>query len=103
MSITPLPRPSGSRSADDTPSRIHNTDDLRIREIKELAPPGGVIREIPGFGRAADTVFGARNAIPRILYGGDDRLFILVGPFSIHDPKAAREYASRLASLREEL
>ena len=81
----------------------HSTDDLRIREIKELAPPAHVLREFPESERASETVFTSREAIHRILAGEDDRLLIVVGPCSIHDPKAAREYASRLAKERPRL
>jgi 3-deoxy-7-phosphoheptulonate synthase len=81
----------------------HSTDDLRIREIKELAPPAHVLREFPESERASETVFSTREAIHRILTGEDDRLLLVVGPCSIHDPKAAREYASRLAAERQRL
>jgi 3-deoxy-7-phosphoheptulonate synthase len=79
----------------------HRTDDLRIRDIKELAPPAHLIREFSCTERAADTVHGARQAIHRILHGMDDRLLVVIGPCSIHDPKAAREYARRLLPERE--
>src|SRR5512133_1726096 len=81
----------------------HRTDDLRIREIKELSPPSHLIREFPCTERAADTVFGARQTIHRILHGMDDRLLVVIGPCSIHDPKAAREYARRLVEQRARL
>jgi 3-deoxy-7-phosphoheptulonate synthase len=76
------------------------TDDLRIREIKELAPPSHVIREFPITALAADLVSASRQAIHRILHEMDDRLLVVMGPCSIHDPKAAFEYASRLAEQR---
>ncbi|MBK9606776.1 MAG: 3-deoxy-7-phosphoheptulonate synthase AroG [Betaproteobacteria bacterium] len=82
---------------------MHNTDDLRIKEIKELAPPGHVIREFPATEAAAATVFETRAAIHRILHGADDRLLIVVGPCSIHDPKAALEYARRLVAVKNRL
>ena len=81
----------------------HRTDDLRIREIKELAPPTHLIREFPCTEKAADTVYGARQTIHRILHGMDDRLLVVVGPCSIHDPAAALEYARRLAGERARL
>ncbi|HEX9051646.1 MAG TPA: 3-deoxy-7-phosphoheptulonate synthase AroG [Anaeromyxobacter sp.] len=81
----------------------HRTDDLRIREIKELSPPSHLIREFPCTEKAADTVYRARQAIHRILHGMDDRLLVVIGPCSIHDPKAAREYARRLAEQRARL
>jgi len=82
---------------------IHNTDDLRIREIKELLPPGHVIREFPASEKAAITVYRARESIHRILHGADDRLLVVIGPCSIHDTKAALEYARRLAEKHVEL
>ncbi len=81
----------------------HRTDDLRIQEIKELTPPSHLLREFPISSRASDTVFGARNGIHRILHGEDERLVVIVGPCSIHDPAAAREYAARLAEQRRRL
>jgi 3-deoxy-7-phosphoheptulonate synthase len=74
----------------------HRTDDLRIRQIKELAPPSHLLREFSCSDRAADVVESARQALHRILHGMDDRLIVVIGPCSIHDPKAAREYAERL-------
>ncbi len=81
----------------------HNTDDVRIRGIHELAPPAHLIREFPCTDRAAATAFEARQAIHRVLHGMDDRLVAVVGPCSIHDPRAAREYAGRLAAERQRL
>jgi 3-deoxy-7-phosphoheptulonate synthase len=78
----------------------HRTDDLRIREIKELAPPAHLIREFPCTEKASATVHDARQAIHRVLHGEDARLVVVIGPCSIHDPKAAREYAQRLAEQR---
>jgi 3-deoxy-7-phosphoheptulonate synthase len=81
----------------------HSTDDLRIREIKELAPPSHVLREFPESDRASETVFGSRQSIHRILTREDDRLLVVVGPCSIHDTTAAREYAGRLLEQRTRL
>ena len=61
-----------------------NTDDLRIKEIKELVPPAHVFREYPVSTRAAQTTFAARQAIHRVLHGADDRLLVVIGPCSIH-------------------
>jgi 3-deoxy-7-phosphoheptulonate synthase len=71
-------------------------DDVRIAEIKELAPPAHILREFPVTPEAAAIVFNTRQAIHRILYGADDRLLVVIGPCSIHDAQAAREYARRL-------
>jgi 3-deoxy-7-phosphoheptulonate synthase len=79
-----------------TPQTKPNTDDVRIKEIKELVPPAHVFREYPVSNRAAQTTYNARQAIHRVLHGADDRLLVVVGPCSIHDFEAAMEYARRL-------
>jgi 3-deoxy-7-phosphoheptulonate synthase len=79
------------------------TDDLRIRGMTELATPEEVIRELPCTDRAAATVSGARRALQQSLHGRDDRLAVVIGPCSIHDVHAAREYAERLAPERARL
>jgi 3-deoxy-7-phosphoheptulonate synthase len=78
----------------------HNTDDLRIREIKELSPPAHVMREFVCTPEISAIVYGARRALHHILHGEDDRLAVVIGPCSIHDPRAALEYAERLAEQR---
>jgi 3-deoxy-7-phosphoheptulonate synthase len=82
---------------------LSTTDDLRIREIKELSTPEEVMREIPRTLTATRIVTAARNAIHAILNGSDDRLLVVVGPCSVHDPAAAVDYAERLVALRERL
>ncbi|MGY4288715.1 phospho-2-dehydro-3-deoxyheptonate aldolase [Bradyrhizobium sp. LM2.7] len=82
---------------------LSTTDDLRIRELKELSTPEEVMREVPRTLTATRVVMASRNAIHAILNGQDDRLLVVVGPCSVHDPKAALDYAERLASLREDL
>ena len=82
---------------------LSTTDDLRIRELKELTTPQEVMREIPRTLTATRIVMAARNAIHAILHGTDDRLLVVVGPCSVHDPAAAIDYAERLVSLREQL
>ncbi|AEC20075.1 phospho-2-dehydro-3-deoxyheptonate aldolase,Phe-sensitive [Pusillimonas sp. T7-7] len=79
----------------------HNTDDLRIREIKELSPPAHIMREFPCTTGISSTVYDARHAIHDILHGSDDRLVVVIGPCSIHNPVAAIEYAKRLVAQRE--
>ena len=69
----------------------HNTDDLRIKEIRELTPPAHLIREFPCEDVASQTVHRAREAAHDILHGNDDRLLVIVGPCSSRDPDAARE------------
>ena len=82
---------------------LKSTDDLRITQLRELRTPEEVIREFPRTDAATRTVLSARHAIHNILHGHDDRLVVVVGPCSIHDPVAALEYARRLAPLREKL
>ncbi|RZI41249.1 3-deoxy-7-phosphoheptulonate synthase [Herbaspirillum sp. HC18] len=80
---------------------MQRTDDLRIREMKELAPPSHLIREFGCTDKASNTVANARVALHRILHGQDDRVMVVIGPCSIHDTKAAMEYARRLVEQRE--
>src|SRR5499426_3321351 len=81
----------------------YRTDDLRIREIKELLPPSAVLRDFPITLNAAKTVYETRQAIHRILHGADDRLLVIMGPCSIHDAKAAKEYAGKLKEAKDRL
>ena len=78
----------------------HKTDDVRIKAIHELSPPAHLIREFPVTDKAATTVYEARQAIHRVLHGMDDRLVVVIGPCSIHDVGAAKEYAARLTAER---
>ena len=79
------------------------TDDLRIQSITPLRPPAELIDDLPVSHRAGETVTAARAAVQSILHGADDRLVVVIGPCSIHDPKAAMDYAHRLAAQRERL
>jgi len=79
----------------------YKTDDVRIKGIHELAPPSHLIREFPVTDQAATTVYTARQAMHRVLHGMEDRLVVVIGPCSIHDVKAAKEYAGRLAAERK--
>ena len=78
-------------------------DDLRISETKEVVAPIQVHDEIPITEAAARTIVQARQEIHKILIGEDDRLLVIVGPCSIHDSKAAHEYAALLKALKDEL
>ncbi len=79
------------------------TDDVRVNEIKELAPPAHLMREFPCTDQASEVTFGAREAIHNILHKQDDRLLVIIGPCSIHDPIAAMEYATNLINERTRL
>ncbi|HVG47001.1 MAG TPA: 3-deoxy-7-phosphoheptulonate synthase, partial [Rubellimicrobium sp.] len=82
---------------------LTSTDDLRIRQIRELASPLEVIRAHSRTEAATRTVLDVRRAFTGILQGRDDRLAVVVGPCSIHDPVAALDYARRLVELRQRL
>ena len=90
---------------DQIPSdRTSLIDDERIANVVPLPPPAHLIRFFPIQGTATETLIaGTRGAIKRILRGESDRLLVVIGPCSIHDPTAALEYASRLAKLRTRL
>ncbi|MES1172538.1 MAG: 3-deoxy-7-phosphoheptulonate synthase [Bacteroidota bacterium] len=75
---------------------LHLTDDLRIEKIRPLIPPAILMENLPITERASATVAEGRQKIARVLHGEDDRLVVIVGPCSIHDVKAAREYAAGL-------
>jgi 3-deoxy-7-phosphoheptulonate synthase len=79
------------------------TDDLRIRELKELVPPSHLIREFSCSETASNAVANSRAASHQILHGQDDRLIVVIGPCSIHDTRAAMEYAERLVKERSRL
>jgi 3-deoxy-7-phosphoheptulonate synthase len=81
---------------------FHTTDDLRIQSTKVVLPPVFLEEELPVTERASSTVFQARQEIVNILRGTDSRLIVVVGPCSIHDTKAAREYAGLLQGAIEE-
>ena len=81
----------------------YKTDDLRIREIKELVAPVDLLGELPITSSAAQTVWQTRRAIHGILDGSDDRLLVVMGPCSIHDVKAAAEFAGRLGAAKGRL
>jgi 3-deoxy-7-phosphoheptulonate synthase len=79
------------------------TDDLHVTATQPLIPPADLRRELPMTEAAVATVLAARSAIRGILRGEDRRLLVVVGPCSIHDVAAARDYARRLLPLRHEL
>ncbi len=78
---------------------LRRTDDLRIQDVRPLIPPAILLEEMPISERASNVVADARVSISNILRGEDRRLIVVVGPCSIHDTRAALEYADRLASL----
>ena len=82
--------------------RTSQTDDQRIRDVTPLPPPEHLIRFFPIAGTPVETLVGdTRKRIRHIMQGEDDRLLVVIGPCSIHDPAAALEYARRLKAERE--
>jgi len=82
---------------------LDEIDDIRIREIRSLTAPAEIIREIPRTEASTRTVARARDALRQVIHRYDDRLAVIVGPCSIHDPDAAIDYAERLLALRKRL
>jgi 3-deoxy-7-phosphoheptulonate synthase len=83
------------------------TDDIRILGMQEVISPDDLQQQLPLTEQAASTTVDARKAIHNVLHGEDDRLLVVIGPCSIHDPESALDYASRLKpyidSLAEDL
>jgi 3-deoxy-7-phosphoheptulonate synthase len=79
----------------------HQTDDLRIAKQAPLISPAILMEELPASDAAKDLVWSSREQIAQILSGKDDRLLAVVGPCSVHDPRAGLEYAARLAKVAE--
>lgn len=82
-------------------NHLNTTDDIRIKEIAELLPPIAHLYELPLSEQAAHLVTKTRQEIADLVAGKDNRLLVIIGPCSIHDPKAALEYAQRLLPLRK--
>ena len=79
------------------------TRDLRVESIRPLLPPAILLEELPVSETAALTIARGREEIVEILDGTNDRLVVIIGPCSIHDPAAAMDYARRLRKLADEL
>ena len=83
--------------------KTSETDDQRIKDVTPLPPPEHLIRFFPIAGTPVEKLIGhTRNAIRHIMQRKDDRLLVIIGPCSIHDPAAALDYARRLLPLREQ-
>ena len=80
----------------------HKLDDVRIQHIRPLLAPAILVEDLPVSDAQSDTIWGGRAAIERVLEGKDDRLVVVVGPCSIHDPEAGLEYARRLQNIQRE-
>ena len=81
----------------------YTTDDLRIRSMTEVVSPQALHNQYPINERASRLIYDTRAQIHSILTGEDDRLLVVVGPCSIHDPLAARDYAQKLLVVREQM
>jgi 3-deoxy-7-phosphoheptulonate synthase len=77
------------------------TDDVRIKDLRPLLPPAILMEEIPAHAEAVHVVSQGRREVAAILAGQDDRLLVVVGPCSIHDPAAGLEYARRLKAMAD--
>lgn len=84
-------------------SHIVKTDNVRIVKTRPLLTPAILLEEIPLKIEAAEQVYASRHVVESILDGSDRRLLVVVGPCSVHDPKAALTYAERLKTLADEL
>ena len=81
----------------------YKIDDTRVEQVGELISPAQLMDDLPASDRVTETVFTARNQIHDVLRGADDKLIVIVGPCSIHDPEAALDYANKLKVLADEL
>ncbi len=81
----------------------YKTDDLRITAMSEVMPPVQLHKDCPITDEISKLIFDTRTEIHNILQGRDDRLLVIIGPCSVHDPQAAMEYVSRLKIMRDEL
>jgi 3-deoxy-7-phosphoheptulonate synthase len=98
-----MPSPSLVKQNNVINDMKYQTEDVRILEMREVLAPEQLYREYPITDEASKTVFDTRNSIHNLLTSEDDRLFVIIGPCSIHDPIAAKEYALKLQEIREEL
>jgi len=102
MSPKSLTPPNASTERLSLSERTSQTDDQRIRDVTPLPPPEHLIRFFPISGTPVETLISStRNAIRNVMAGQDDRLLVIIGPCSIHDPAAALEYARRLKAERD--
>ena len=81
---------------------VHEIDDVRIQNIRPLMAPEILLEDLPLSDSQNETIFAGRREIERVIDGEDDRLVLVVGPCSIHDPEAGLEYARKLAPIREQ-
>lgn len=82
---------------------MYKNDDVRIAKTQQLLPPVALLEKYPASDIAASIVATTRQKAHDIIHGIDDRLLVVIGPCSIHDPKAALEYAEKIKQMRAEL
>ena len=80
----------------------YSTDNTRIIDRRKVPAPYELVNKYPINDGIAKLVYGTRNQISQILHGKDDRLFVVVGPCSIHDPESAIEYANKLLAVHKD-
>ena len=80
----------------------YSTDNTRIVDRRKVPAPYELVNKYPINDQISKLVYGTRNEISQILHNKDDRIFVVVGPCSIHDPESAIEYATKLANASKE-
>ena len=81
---------------------MHQTSDINVVETRALPSPAELLRELPKTESQAAFITQAREDIRRLIFTDDKRFLLIIGPCSIHDTQAGREYARRLAALARE-
>jgi 3-deoxy-7-phosphoheptulonate synthase len=98
-----VPRAAGARSPVDGKMHGAPTENLNVVGFDDMPPPAQIKDELPLDEAGAETVRSGRSQLTSIIDRHDPRLFVVVGPCSIHDPRAATEYAERLRALADEV
>jgi len=94
---------SGNNSQKNFNDSINELDNRRIDKIRPLIPPQILMEDIPLTEKASNTIFKSRRELENAIDGKDDRLIVIVGPCSIHDVDAAKEYANKLKEVNEKV
>lgn len=98
--MTTLARPEHGLLA---PEHGHASPPSSQADYRSMASPAELLRSLPASARASASVHAGRDAVKKVLNGSDPRWLVVVGPCSIHDPRAGLDYAARLAELAAEL
>jgi len=94
---------SGNNSQKNFNDSINELDNRRIDKIRPLIPPQILMEDIPLTEKSSATIANSRRELENAIDGKDDRLIVIVGPCSIHDVDAAKEYANKLKEVREKV